>query len=503
MIKNWKRRMAVLLATAIVLTSNTIAFAGQTVGAEEATAYTLSSDGVPASPTTPAEDIYYEDITTPVSSLKDDPTTWSKDPAQARFTYLMVLPQLSGYDDNLTVSGDKANMLIDGKTVKRRALTGWDMPIWVGVSYNAVKIEGDYYVVYAYGISNEFDGGSGYFNSYNAYRHADMAGNNYYGMTPDGVPAGVFDYTEFTWYKKDGGLKNNAKIVFEASIVKKGTNGEYEKQRIYEVKGLTTKACKNKMHATVSFDAINGKWVPLKYNTFLPKASDPSATKNKPYFYPQFQCKKSYRDVNGVKVKADRDDKKLLRTINKELKKKDRRIYYEIRRRPIAGSVSDDYLDDGLPTVPFKYVSLIGDELDFKKNGKLKNAKLQFKSVTYKRDEDMDVDEIDTTVAAGKANTTAKAIGYYLTHVLTTKDVKKSDQGSADLQKRIENGEYRKKEKTDLWIYTRDINGYDTLLAYGANDLQGVAAFRKRDDRTIGTGYYKSDKEYFISSLDE
>ena len=194
------------------------------------------------------------------------------------------------------------------------------------------------------------------------------------------------------------------------------------------MKGLTTKKAKNSMHATVSFNVgADGKWQKVAYNKFLPKPGDISAEKNRPYFYPQLQCKKSYRDVNGTKHKADKDDKKFLKTINKELRKKANRVYYEIRRRPIAGSVSDDYLSDGIPYVPYKYVSLIGDELDFKKNGKLKSAKLQFKSTTSRLDEDMDTDDIDKTIGAGEGNTTAKSMGYYLTHVLTTKDVKKAN----------------------------------------------------------------------------
>ena len=495
MTKRIKREIALLLTAALVLTMNSVAFASRTVDAE----ILQSSEAAITSST---------EITTPANTLKDDPTTWSKDPAEARFTYMMMLPELADYDEIYTLSGDNADVIVNGKAVKRNGLSGYDMPILMGVSYNAVKIEGDSYVVYAYGFYNEFDGvqEAGSYSDYKRMTSSEnLIENNYYGMLPDGTPAGVFDYTPFTWYGKDGGTKANAKIVFEAAVIKKGSSGEYERERIYELKGLTTSKAKNKMHATVSFNVgADGKWVPLKYNKFLPKPGDVTATKNKPYFYPQFQCKKSYRDLAGNKIKADKDDKKFLKTINKELRDKDRRIYCEIRRRPVAGSVSSDYLTyDGIPYEPFQYVSLIGDELDFKKNGKLKNGKLQFKSLTSKQEKDMDTDDIDKTVGAGEGNTTAQSIGYRLTHVLTTKDIKKADQSDKDLQKKIENGEYKKKTKTDLWIMTKEIEGYNTLLAYGANDLEGVAAFRERKDKSIGSGYYHSDTDCFISSLDE
>ncbi len=511
MTKRIKREIALLLTAALVLTMNSVAFASRTVDAE-----ILESDEDTLSPSNPSESdneaekkekestsIYYKDITTPVNTLKDDPEKWSKDPAEARFTYMMMLPELAGYDENLTVSGEKANYIENGKAVKRRALNGYDMPICLGISFNTVKVDNSY-VVYAYGFENEFGDGARKTYSYNDYRHMlDSASeNNYYGLTPDGTPAGVFDYTPFTWYGKDGNTKANGKIVFEAAVIKKGSNGEYERDRIYEIKGLTTKKAKNCMHATVSFNVgADGKWQKVAYNKFLPKPGDMGSEKNQPYFYPQFQCKKSYRDVNGDKHKADKDDKKFLKSINKELRKKDNRIKYEIRRRPIAGSVSSDYLSDGIPYVPYKYVSLIGDELDFKKNGKLKSAKLQFKSTTRRMDEDMDIDDIEKDVKAGEGNTTAKSAGYYLTHVLTTKNVKKSEQ-SGEIEKKILKGEFHKKEKTDLWIFTKSISGYDTLLVFGTNDFEGAAAFRKRDDKTIGAGYYHSDTDCFITSLD-
>ena len=499
--------MALLLAAAMVITSNTIAFAGQTLGIEDGRGAVLAADADPTSP----PDSDYEDrvaelyATTPTSSIKDDPMTWGKDPVQARFTYMLFMPELTGYRDNDFVSG---NMIVNGKVVQRRALTGYDMPIMTGVSFNTIKVD-DYYVIYCYGIDNsEFEG------NYNLAMASSASQNNYYGLAKDGTFAGVFDYTPFTWYRKDGSAKANGKIIYDAAILKWSKGKEAEKERFIVLDKLQYKYNK---FATVSFNiGADGNWKKLDKNAFQKPSYQPR-------FWPVFKKKDSYKDVTGTRhkfSKLDKDEKKdlkkAIKKINKEVKSSSNYIKFEIRRRPMSGTVSSDYLIDGIPYVPYKYVSLLGDDLDFTKKGKLDKATLQFKSITYKQDKDMDEDDVDTEAEAGKSgNTSKRAMGYYLTHILKMKQVKdkyKKNMTGAELEKKIMGGDFSPKTKTDIWYYTKTqkVSNYlksgsdvKTLVAFGANNLEGAAIFASRPDGSIGTGYYFSDTNYFINSEEE
>ncbi len=485
--KSFKRRVALLLTAAMLLTTNAVAFAGNTLS-NAALSSNEESKGANVDARLASMLSTETEIVTPVSSPKDDPMTWSKDPRQARYTYLKYLPELSGYTDNDMVSMD---MIVNGKKVVKPAVTAEDLPVYIGVSYNCASIGSNKYVIWCYGINNDFDGGKG-----------SLSANNYYGMTPDGKAAGVFDYTPFTWYRKDGGLKANGNIIYEAAVISWSQGGEAVKERIYQVDRLKMK---NNLYATVSFDAVGGKWKPLEYNYFQKSRSFAKPEKNQPSFYPIFSVKKSYRGADGKRVKAQKEDKKYLKTINKAMKK-DGKIEFEIRRRPIAGSVSSDYIDsNGIPNTPYKYMSLMGDDLSFnEKTGKLKKATPQFKSITYKKDSDNDSDDYDNEKSeAGKDNSSAKASGFYLTHVLKMEKVAKSKENDANLQEQISKGEVGKKKPTDVWYKTRKVGDYETLIVYGANNLEGVAAFRERLDHTIGSGYYKSDDNCFISSMDD
>ncbi len=542
MVRNWKRRVALLLAAAMVLTSNTIAFAGQTLKEGEAVLFdgeeqqgdtvtkntvspedtkTVSPEGANVDPSsnTNSKDKdndyrseYEKEVDrlysiSPNHTIKDDPMTWGKDPVQARFTYMLFMPGLTGYKDNDFVSG---NMIVNGKVVQRRALTGYDMPIMTGVSFNTIKVEGyDYYVIYCYGIDNsEFEG------NYNLAMASSASQNNYYGFTPDGMPAGVFDYTPFTWYRKDGSATSNGKIIYDAAIIKWSQGKEAEKERFIVLDKLQYKYNK---FATVSFNVgADGKWKKLEKNAFQKPSYQPR-------FWPVFKKKDSYKDVTGTRhkfSKLDKDEKKELKKaikkINKQVKSSSNYVKFEIRRRPISGTVSSDYLNDGIPYVPYKYVSLLGDDLDFTKKGKLDKANLQFKSITYKQDKDMDEDDIDKDAEAGKSgNTSKRATGYYLTHILKMKQVKdkyKKNMTGAELEKKIMGGDFSPKTKTDIWYYTKTqkVSNYlksgsdvRTLVAFGANNLEGAAIFASRADGSIGTGYYFSDTNYFINSEEE
>ncbi len=481
MINRLKRRLALLVATTLIAGSCTVAYADE-VPAEIAA---VEEEAVIQAAEETAE---LQDASTTVSDPSADPTTWSKDPKYARYTYLMYLPRFSNCGDADIYESD---MISNGEKIKRAAVSGDDLPIYRGISFNCLKVEDDIYVIYAYGIhGGEFEGYIG-----EASANTVMASSNGSGLDAANKPAGVFDYSAFTWYGKSGGSKKNGKIMYDAAVIQWKSGQKAKKQRLFEVKDLKYK---NNKWATVSFcSSTDGKWIKLKNNAYQKTSKQPS-------FYPVMKLKKSYRDVDGTKVKADSDARKLLKKVNKKLKSN--KIEFEIRRRPIAGTVSDDYIDvDNSRSYDYsEFASLVGDDLDFTSSGKLKKATLQFKSETYTVEKNYDADDFkssDSTDSEAKT-TKSQSLGYRVTHVLKKNKLKSSDASNADIGKKIKNGEFKKKTKTDAWYTTKKIGGFDTLIVYGANNLEGVAAFRKRSDKTIGSGYYNNDKDCFILSVD-
>jgi hypothetical protein len=493
MLKLLKKRLALLLAAALIMTSGTFAFAAEDTG-----------DGASLSDAA----VVAEETKGPVSDPSKDPTTWSKDPYSAAHTYLLYLTGITGYDDADMVSADK---IFNGKKLDRKAVTGDDLynnryffdHDISRISYNCIPIEGDTYVIYAYGIEGgEF--GLDYNYNHNERNKNNIASTNGAlaasvndsGLDVDSKPAGVFDYSKFTWSEKGGDSKGNGKIIYDAAVIQWTSGQKAKKLRLFEVENLYYK---NNLYATVSYCATkDGRWQKLTSNAFQKTSKQPS-------FYPKMRVKKSYRDVDGTKVKSTNSDKKLKNRINKVLKSK--KIEFEIRRRPIAGTVSEDYLtgenDNIRLNTTFKYVSVMGDDLDFKDSGKLKKATVQFKSETYKKDKDADSDDAKKSTEEDGAPKAAKvqAKGYYITHALKMQKLKSSDV-TADLESKLLKGEFKKKTKKDLWYTTKNIGGFDTLIVYGAQNLEGVAAFRKRSDKSVGSGYYNSDTDCFITSLD-
>jgi len=443
-----------------------------------------------------------------VSDPSADPETWSTDPKYAKYTYGIYLPELFDLNDRDMISD---NWIYNGEKTSKEALTGDDLGYWYDgtnifdeyglvitssgkaarVSFNCVPLGSSKYFVYAYGIANEFDWANSTIRNWEVEGEEAYAvsRNNYYGLAKDGsdyVPAGVFDYTKFTWYEKDGGSGANGNIVFEGAVINWSSGKKAEKNRLYKVDKLKTKY---NLYATVSFDAVDGKWKEVENNKF-------QKSSKQPFFYPVLVCRKSYRTIDGVKIKPTKEDKKFLRTINDTLKA--RPINFEIRRRPMAGTTSENYIYGN----SWRYTSLMGDDLDFKSSGKLKKATLQFKSTAYVNEKDNDSDDFDNEEAeAGTENTTSQVAGYYLTHVLKMKKIKDSEVSSTNLESNIKAGNSPFKAKTDSWYTTKTIAGYDTLIVYGANNMEGVAAFRKRKDTTVGSGFYKDEKNMFIQSV--
>ena len=490
MLKLLKKRLALLLAAALIMTSGTFAFAAENTG-----------DGASLSDAA----VVAEESKGTVSDPSKDPTTWSKDPYSAAHTYLLYLPGLTGFDYDLDfedadmVSADK---IYNGKKLDRKAVTGDDLK-WIAdhynnhISYNCIPIESDIYVIYGYGINDgEFETDENYNEKVASTNGALAASVNDWGIDVDGKPAGVFDYSKFTWSEKGGDSKGNGKILYDAAVIQWTSGQKAKKLRLFEVENLYYK---NNMYATVSYCATkDGKWQKLTSNAFQKTSKQPS-------FYPKMRVKKSYRDVDGTKVKSTNSDKKLKNRINKALKNK--KIEFEIRRRPIAGTVSGDYLigenDNIRRNTTFKYVTIMGDDLDFKDSGKLKKATVQFKSLTATKEKDADSDDAKKSTEEGGTPKAAKvqATGYYITHALKMQKLKSSDV-TADLESKLLKGEFKKKTKKDLWYTTKNIGGFDTLIVYGAQNLEGVAAFRKRSDKSVGCGYYNSDTDCFITSLD-
>lgn len=525
--KRLRKLLSLTLAASLALSLNTVAFAEEmtedTVIVDAVDSDTVGDEGSEASDLEVSDEAGLDSVeeavidslgnvdavgsteasvTNTVSSPYADPKTWSTDPYYARHTYGIYLPELFGYEDRDMISSD---VITNGKTETKPALTGYDIADndyfnkygllgtdtgkVAKISFNCAEIESGVYFIYAYGIANEFD----YFDTDSRNKGIDsetereaLSRNNYYGMTQDNVPAGVFDYTRFTWNEKDGGSGANGSIVFEGAVIRWSSGKKAEKDRIIKVDKLT---CKNNLYATVSFDAIDGKWVKVK-NKFQKSSKQPS-------FYPVLKAKKSYRNASGEKIKATKEDKQLVKRINKSLKASP--INFEIRRRPMAGTVSEDYTEKS----SWKYTSLMGDDLDFKSNGKLKHATLQFKSNVSVKEKDSDSEEWDNEDAeAGTKNTKTQIASYYLTHVLKMKKMKDSEFTNS-VEDKIKAGEFHYKEKVDSWYATKSIAGYDTLIVYGANNMEGVAAFRKRKDTSVGSGFYKDDKNMFIMSVDD
>lgn len=523
--KRLRKLLSLTLAASLALSLNTVAFAEEmtedTVIVDAVDSDTVGDEGSEASDlevsdeagldsveeavidslgNVDAEGSAAASVTNTVSTPFADPTTWSTDPYYARHTYGIYLPELYGYNDRDMISGDY--IWNNAKVNIRKAKTGYDlddingygvMTIGNGkrakISFNCVPIESGVYFIYAYGIANEFDG-SHYQNFYeknNVPNRWSLSRNNYYGMTPDNVPAGVFDYTRFTWYEKDGGSGANGNIVFEGAVIRWSSGKKAEKDYLIKVDKLT---CKNNLYATVSFDAVDGKWLKVK-NKFQKSTKQPS-------FYPVLKAKKSYRNVNGDKIKCTKEDTKLVKRINKTLKANP--INFEIRRRPMAGTISEDHIFEEYAK---KYTSLMGDDLDFKSNGKLKKAILQFKSYATVKEKDGDSDDFDMEEGeAGTKNTKTQVSSYLLTHVLKINKMK-DGEATANVENTIKAGDFHYKTKTDCWYTTRSIGGDDCLIVYGANNMEGVAAFRKRKDTSVGSGFYKDDKNMFIMSVDD
>lgn len=530
--KIFRRRLAVLLAAALMMSSTTLAYAEELVEAgttEEQEADVVEVDDAAIEEVTEAAEAeIYEDKKT-VSDPTADPETWGKDLYNASYTYMLYLPELLGLEDRDMVSSD---WISNNKHIDKEEITGDD--IWDAVkrykanntspqgfninsiSFDCIHIEGDYYVVYAYGIDNDFDGSvSDYYNNVvklggdptDKNLSPDISAealspsrNNYYGLDQTNKPAGVFDYTPFSWYGKSAGVGGNGKIICEAAVIKWSNNGKKaEKDRIFKLDKLCYK--NNRIYATVSFCAVDGQWKKVSNYKFLKKEP------KQPSFYPKFKVKKSYRDIEGNKIKPDKDqkkaNKKLLKSINNALK--DHKIEYEIRRRPVAATTSTNYIleDD------WRYTSLIGDDLEFKKNGKLKTGKLQFKSRASVKEKDIESDSSSgEEEEAGSGNSSAQVAEYYLTHTLKIdkipdKDTKTDANFIKEMEAKIKADDYKQKRKTDAWFTTRKIDGDDTLIVIGAKNLEGVAAFRCRKDKTIGKGYYESDTDCFITGLDE
>ena len=526
--KRLRKLLSLTLAASLVLSLNTVAFAEEmtedTVIVDAVDSDTVGDEGSEASDlevsdeagldsveeavidslgNVDAEGSAAASVTNTVSSPFVDPTTWSTDPYYAKHTYGIFLPELFGYNDRDMISGDY--IWNNAKLNIRKAKTGYDLTSdeyyfddyglinldngkYARVSFNCVPIESGVYFIYAYGIANEFDG-SHYQNLYENNKvpnRRSLSRNNYYGMTLDNVPAGVFDYTRFTWNEKDGGSGANGNIVFEGAVIRWSSGKKAEKDYLIKVDKLT---CKNNLYATVSFDAVDGKWLKVK-NKFLKSTKQPS-------FYPVLKAKKSYWNANGDKIKVTKEDKQLVKRINKTLKANP--INFEIRRRPMAGTISEDYVKSD----PWKYTSLMGDDLDFKSNGKLKKAVLQFKSYASVKEKDGDSDDFDMEEGeAGTENTKTQVSSYLLTHVLKIKKMK-DGEATANVENTIKAGDFRFKTKTDCWYTTRSIGGDDCLIVYGANNMEGVAAFRKRKDTSVGSGFYKDDKNMFIMSVDD
>ncbi|MCR4589253.1 MAG: hypothetical protein K5668_00345 [Lachnospiraceae bacterium] len=540
MFRSVKRRLAIILAASLIIGNGTLGFAGELPVTDdeeiveavlnEADADVVNED---TADTEDADEVVAEDdeeaaaevqeiveetegaaqlddaadtaelsdaATSTVSDPAADPASWSKDPRRARYTYLMYLPRLSGHKDIEMVSED---LIQNGKKIGNgnKAVTGDMMPDYTdcGISFNCLPIESDIYVIYAYGINNEFDG-------FNKDSKGDNSAsvNNGYGLDQDNKPAGVFDDNEFTWFGKNGGKTSNGKIIFDAAVIKWSSGNKAKKLRLYDVDNLKYKYNK---FATVSFNLIDGKWKKLNTNAFQ-KGS------KQPWFYPVFKTLKSYREADGTKVKVSSDDKKLLKRINKKMK--NNKINFEIRRRPIAGTVSENYKNyDGSFSNPVRFASLIGDDLDFTGSGKLKKATLQFRSDVIYDYKALDSDDFASTSAAdsdsksgdSSGSTTggvkAQSRGYFLTHKVVMKKLTSSEAGRSTIADDISNGNFKKSTKTNAWYTTKSIDNENTLIVYGANNMEGIAAFRKRKNKSVGAGYYKSDKDCFILSVDD
>ncbi len=529
-----KKLLSITLAASLALSMNTVAFAEEIT--DDAviveTGDNAAVDEIGASETEATVDSYAQVDEEAKKSLSDpsaDPMTWSKDPKYAKHTYGIYIPELFGdYEYKDMKDGDY--VVGDGKTVTRKALTGYDLApdgsafdkygiIGLNngkvakVSFNCMKISGstDSYFIYAYGIANEFD----YYRAAQKWEkdgvpsdnaaYSDvldkaygLSNNNYYGMTPDDIPAGVFDYSKFTWNEKDAGATANGNVVFEGAVIT-WTAGEKAKKNEYVY--VNQLRFKNNQFATVSHDAVNGAW--LKINN---KYQD--NTKKQPSFYPVLKTKnlKTYDKVTKKEKKSGDKCPKSTKTMVKDFNKvlKGSPIKFEIRRRPMAGTVSDDYLVTGSS---WRFTSLLGDGLDFKKNGKLRKAILQFKSVASVKERDVDKDDVDTESKSSSSGI-AQVAAYYVTHVLKYKKLKDKYLSDEKLEDKIKNvsKETAYKDlfaKTDAWFKTDTLSGYDTLIMYGVNNMEGVAAFRKKDDASIGKGYYNNDNDVFISSIEE
>ncbi len=542
MTRNLKKRIAVLLAATMVMGSSSLSFASELPADENAEVYEVVDGAVDSEVDAAiledaAEDEAVlsdagdsaelnEEAKSTVSDITAEPTTWSTDGALAKYTYLRYLPRLTGYDDEYMVSGDiiyknkkveKGNPSIKADDFDPYYLSKGIYYNSVGaamLSYNCIPVGNlngkEMYVIYGYGIMNEFD----------RYGHTllkpgnegSASENNFFGLDTENIPGGVFDNTNFTWFDKSGSSGGNGKIVYDAAVVS-WTKGEAPvKEQIFDVDNLGYNS-KNRKYATVSFNVGgDGKWSVLPANAYL-KGEKVKDSKYAPYFYPIFKVKKSYYDANGTKHKPDKDEKKFRTDLNKDMKK-NHKIYFEIRRRPIAGVVSDNYIsaqhDNGnnsyeTPGATDYYATLIGDDLDFRDSGKLKKGSLQFVSRTYTIYHDFDSDDFKSSGENSGGGSNSQAIGYYLTHKLVMQKLKDREITSdlADSILGVGGKTFNKKKMNDAYYLTKKVGGENTLIVYGANNFEGVAAFRKRPDKTIGAGYYNSDDDCFLTSEED
>lgn len=538
--KDWKKSVATLLAASMIFSVNTTAFAEEVstdAVIDEAGAVTLDTDATYEEITdeVTVDSVAEVDAASETKTVSDpslDPLTWTKDFDSAKYTYLMLLPELSGYKYYDTTSGDAISngvTLKDGnpaltvKTIEEINKNGG----YIGISYNTIKLQEGYYYIYAYGIKNEFDG----YEVDTDNPLIPSVSNNFYGMSPaDSKAAGVFDGLAFTWAEKNGDSKNNGKIIYEGAVIKWSSGKKAERDNYYKVGSLI---CKNNTYATVSYNiGTNGEWQPLTYNAYRTNLTSPNKM---PYFYPKLQINDdyiAYRNENYKKKKEKvSEQKKLMKEWNKTLKLETNREYFEIRRRPIAGTSSANYIDyySGRTGIPSRYITVQDDGFTFNKNGGITKAALQFKTRTYVKDENKKAEDDDEEKKedSEEASTSGKASGYYVTYVPKAKELNKNTAASLDpveIREYLKTGtkeqlKYNKLNgKVDVFFRGRNRSNSNypvyvgdsanpVLFVYGANNLEGIAVFREKDNDgsaiTIGGGYYNGEKDCFITSIDE
>lgn len=540
--KDWKKSVATLLAASMIFSVNTTAFAEEVstdVVIDEAGAVTYDTDATYEGITdeVAVDSVAEVDVASETKTVSDpstEPTSWTKDFDSAKYTYLMLLPELSGYKYYDTISGDAisngkkleyGNPALTVEAIEKINKEGG----YIGISYNAIKLQEGYYYIYAYGIANEFDGNEVITDEAN--RYTPSVSNNFFGMSPaDSKAAGVYDGMAFTWAEKSGDSKNNGKIMYEGAVIKWKSGTKAERDNYYKVGSLV---CKNNKYATVSYNiGADGSWQGLTYNAYRTNLTSPNKM---PYFYPKLQINDdsiTYRNDKYKKKKEKvKEQKKLMKEWNKTLKLEANREYFEIRRRPIAGTSSANYIDpySGRTGIPSRYMMVQDDGLTYNKNGGITKAALQFKTVTLVKDENKKAEDDDEekNKDSNEASTSGKAAGYYVTYVPKAKELNKNTAANLDpikireylktgtkeqLKENKLNGKVdvffrgRNRSNSNYPVYVGD-SADPVLYVYGANNLEGIAVFREKTNSglaiTIGGGYYNGDKDCFITSIDE